>query len=101
RGVRPCRGGMRRDGGRIEWLPKRERRRARPRATQLLQPVDGLLERWNMAGRHPPQDEKWFIHMLKPVTPSAQEVEMLAAIYEIPQLLARLPDAEVDDDAIA
>ena len=38
--------------------------------------------------------------MLKPLPTSTQKVEVVAAIDEVPQLLARLPDAEVDNHVV-
>src|ERR1043166_1470075 len=85
---------------RVEWFPEWECFWTRSNPSHVVELGDRLIYGRNVTSRHPPQYQRRLEQVLKPVAPPPQEIQVLAAVDEVPQLFARLPDAEVDDDVI-
>ena len=65
---------------------------------QMLDARDSLLDAWPMAGRHPPQHDRWPFKMLKPLGAAAIEVFMDCLPNKALKCIDALPNRKIDDD---
>jgi hypothetical protein len=86
---------------RIERRAKRESLWSGAFAAQVLQAVQRLGYRRDVARRDPPQDQEWLGHRPEPLPAAAQKIEVLRTIHEVPQRFAGRPHGEVDDQGVA
>jgi len=68
-------------------------------ATEMLQGLDGLLDRGTMARTDPLQYRERLIQPLEPLPPVSHDLGVLSAIDERVQGFRRLPNGEVDEHA--
>jgi hypothetical protein len=65
---------------------------------QMLQARDSLLDARPMAGRHPPQHDRWPVKMLEPIGAAAIEALMDCLPDKALERIDALPNREINDD---
>ena len=67
---------------------------------QMIEPLLGLFDGRNMPGVDPPERHIRAVEFLEPLTPTANQLGVGAAVDVLFKELGRLPDREVEDNSV-